>query len=235
MNTITPKKWAHSWDIWGTVIEKETAGQRERARYVTFSRKLGVSEAEIARNLAMYEKAMSGTVSGDEKSRLLEPVNSAVERLFADNEEFREASVRDMSPLFYEDAIKSMRTIIESGENVALFTSANSSSVNETFRRKFPDLAEKIGQPYTWGKSLKGFKRLDRELRAKGLTPATHTEDEFKYVETAAESQVYPCGIVFVDRKNTKSPAERVKLLERNIIAVQGLTGMNYRTITRGF
>lgn len=234
MNIITPKKWVHTFDIWGTIVKNKEAAERELARYIEFSRKLGVSEAEITTNLRMYNRAMSGEVSGDEKSRLLAPINGAVEEFFRQYPEYQDGSITDMWDLFHDDAIAGIKQITRAGENVRLFTSANSSSVNETFRRKFPDLAEKIGKPYAWGKSLEGFKRLDGALRAKGLTPATHTEDEFKYVDVAAQSGLYPCGVIFVDRKDTKTPAERIKLLEQKIIAVRNLEGMNYRTITRG-
>jgi len=233
VNIITPKTWFHSFDIWGVLLDNARASRGELVLYEEFAGKQRVSAEQVRTNLEMYRKAMSGKVTGPEKARLLEPINTFVNTQFRNNPEFRQRSLAEMKKCFYDDTIKTIEEILHSGERVALFTSAISESANAAFHDKHPYLAGTIGVPYAWGKDVEGFKMLEQAIANRGSALATHTEDEQKYVDEALKSKVYQRGVVFADRK-------KVVLLElypdrgtKGITVARDLRTIDYRTLAR--
>jgi len=232
MNLITPRNWIHTFDIWGVLIDNARASAAELALYKEFAKKLDIPEETIQENLRLYNLAISGQ-AGDKKSEFLKPINDSVNRWFNEYPGYQQRSVKDMEECFYDDTTQVMRQIINSGERVALFTSATSNSANTAFQRKHGDLAAMIGAPYAWVKSVEGFKRLGEELKAKQFIPATHAEDELRYVQNAKESGVYSGALILVDRKGKVGNGDVRILHEQGIIATRDLRELDYTTLRR--
>ena len=221
-NGMTP---VHSFDVWGVLIDANVLGARKVDAYKKLAQETGVDQEVVAQNVSDYNALLRGEpwTTGERKGPIIDGVEKPLIQAYGD-------IPIDYTGVFYDDALSTIRTILDAGEGVIVFSSKPAPWLKPNLT---PDLAERIGEVYGDAKNKpEAFQRVVANENAKMRYPVSHTADELPELVAALKSGRFSqSGLVYVNRNDSNTEA---KVNEAGIkVYAPTLSAINYTSMSK--
>jgi len=189
----------HSFDIWGVLIDANVLGGRKVDAYQRLAQEIGIEPEVIAQNVNDYNALLRGEAwaTGERKGAIID----GVEKPLIDA---HGKVAIDYTGVFYDDSLTTMRSILDAGEGVIVFSSKPAPWLKQNIS---PDLAERIGEIYAGAKNKpEAFRTVVEQERAINRYPVSHTADELPELKAALQSGLFsPSGLIYINRNDSNS------------------------------
>jgi hypothetical protein len=215
----------HSFDVWGVLIDANVLGGRKIDAYKKLAEQTGINPEVIAQNVNDYNALLRGEAwaTGERKGAIID----GVEKPLIDA---HGKVAIDYTGVFYDDSLTTMRSILDAGEGVIVFSSKPAQWIKENIA---PDLAARIGEIYAGAKNKpEAFRTVVEQERALNRYPVSHTADELPELSAALQSGLFStAGLIYVNRNNSNSEQDVTDAGIR--IYVPTLADIQYTSLTK--
>ena len=203
------QKPMHLFDLWGVIINSMEAGlgvieaikPKIESDFYTMSigrEDMTLKDAEkyIAEVCGNYKKVLTGELTGEAKKQAIKRAHFYGTEPALDN----------FDNCFYQDALDSMRNILDNREQVAVY----SNDIRPWVKREMPqDITERVTAFFeagSNGKTSEDFKRIIGETQNRVVS---HTADQLQELEAALQSGMIDGNhLIYIDRNGKLGEAE---------------------------